>query len=1236
MLEGIGPSLDLASAAGMDLAQTADIMTDGMSMFGMQAEEAGRMSDVLAAASSSTNTNVDQLGEALKYAGANAAAAGMDIEQTSAFLGLLADNGIKGSMAGTTLNAMLRDLKANAEDGSLAVGDQSVALYDANGEMRDMTDVMDDLISATAHMSDEQRDQAVSSILGQEALKGFNVYASEGAGAVGALEDELRNSKGAASDMAETMQDNLNGALTNLKSALEEVGIAIGTALIPVVEKAVELAKMLADKFNGLDDKTQTIIAVVSALAAGFLLLVGPILLLVGFIPSIIAGFTALSTVIAAITGPIGLIVAAIASAIAIGVAWYKNFEKLEDKIGTTATLLLGMLNPITGLTSAIKIFKRGQEDAIEPVERFGESVSESTQEAVGAFMDMSEEADIALKEIAWSQEEMTRDMAESMIEGQQEITDTLLGAIDERHQEEIEATREQFENLDGLSEERKQQIIEQTNERFEEERVATEEGNRTINEIIQAAADEKRALTQEESDEILAIREDMTNQAVEVMSENQEEQKLIYEKMKDNATDLSAREAAEVVQNATKKKDDVIDEANEQFTETRLWAERQRDELGTLSEEEAQEIIESAEEKLDETISAAEETHENVVKEAQDQADEHVDLVDWETGEIKSKWQVMKDNVVKKTEEMAKSVGTWFVKMYVKAKNKAEDTKEAVKEKYEEIKESIKEKLTDAVRIVGEKIGEMPGKVLEFVDDMKEAGKDLVLGLIGGIKSLTEDAIEAISGVVGGVIKKAKSLLDTNSPSRVFIAIGSDTVKGYEEGIDGRKKHAEREITDLFDKVLKATKKKHNEELKSSKRNNDEAIDLDKKAREKLLSVAENYVEERRRTGEMSLSDEVYFWNTVYRTAEKGSEQYELGMRKHQEAVQKMRTEVESLNKEYKDRIIKINEEYNTESKRLLDEHEQAYDNHLDKMLGFAGVFDTFEREMDKTGHDFIEGMQSQVDALIDYEDVMNSLGERINNDSLIDELKGMGVQAVGELQALNELSDEELEKYVELYQEKFQRAKLYTDDEMTPMMEEVDQKLIGLKKDTSKRLDQVNEEWQMKIKQIVNGVDDEFDSMHQVGIDAMQGLSDGIGSMEGHLLRQATSIAESIKATIASAFDIHSPSRWMHDMIGQNMMMGWIGGMESKRAALIRIVEEMSNSVKDSFDPNLGKIGYSTLDSRKMRNGIQPSTDSDSVSSGGITQHLTINSPRHLSPSETARKNKQASRQLAMEWGM
>src|SRR5690625_2895687 len=252
MLAGIEPTLDLAAASGMELARASDIVTDAMSMFAMEAEEAGRMADTLAAASSSTNTDVDQLGNALQYVGANAHAAGMDIEQTSAFIGVLADNGIKGSKAGTTLNAMLRDLKDGAEDGKVAVGDQTVALYDSEGQMRDMTEVVDDLIGATDGMTDSQRDQALASIFGEQALKGFNIFANEGVGVIGKLEEERRGSEGAAKSMADIMQDNLCGAIKELNSGFEEMMIALGMALIPAIEKVVEWLIKLVGWFNDL------------------------------------------------------------------------------------------------------------------------------------------------------------------------------------------------------------------------------------------------------------------------------------------------------------------------------------------------------------------------------------------------------------------------------------------------------------------------------------------------------------------------------------------------------------------------------------------------------------------------------------------------------------------------------------------------------------------------------------------------------------------------------------------------------------------------------------------------------------------------------------------------------------------------------------------------------------------------------------------------------------------------
>lgn len=175
MASGLEPSLKLAGAAGMDLALTTDIVTDTMSMFGMKANEATKMTDMLAYAQANSNTDVQQLGEALKYCGASANAMGYDLADTTALLGTFADQGLKGSSAGTTLNAMFRDMKKNSEDGAIAIGKKNVAIVDANGNYRDMTDILADVEIATEGMTQAERDMALSSIWGTEALKGVNM-----------------------------------------------------------------------------------------------------------------------------------------------------------------------------------------------------------------------------------------------------------------------------------------------------------------------------------------------------------------------------------------------------------------------------------------------------------------------------------------------------------------------------------------------------------------------------------------------------------------------------------------------------------------------------------------------------------------------------------------------------------------------------------------------------------------------------------------------------------------------------------------------------------------------------------------------------------------------------------------------------------------------------------------------------------------------------------------------------
>lgn len=340
MVKGLKPVLNLASAGQMDLAQASDIVTDMMSMFGLEAEQAGRATDVFAVAQANSNTTVSQLGEALKKSGSAAAAAGQSLEDTSAVLGVLANNGIKGSEAGTALNAMFRDLQAAAVDGKVAIGDTSVAVYDANGNMRSMVDIIADVEKATEGMTQEQKHNALASIFQQRSLKGMNTLLNSGSGELKKLQGELNNSTGAAQTMADEMDNNLKGSFMKLKSAMEDIGIAISQMTSGPLKAIVDWAKDLALKFQELSPHAQQLIVIFGAVAAA----IGPLLWIFGSIiqkiPAVIAGFKLLGVAFGAITSPVGIVIAGITAIIGVLIYLWKTNEQFREAVISTWTTI--------------------------------------------------------------------------------------------------------------------------------------------------------------------------------------------------------------------------------------------------------------------------------------------------------------------------------------------------------------------------------------------------------------------------------------------------------------------------------------------------------------------------------------------------------------------------------------------------------------------------------------------------------------------------------------------------------------------------------------------------------------------------------------------------------------------------------------------------------------------------------------------------------------------------------
>lgn len=241
MLQGIDGVLNLAAASGMDLATASDMVTDFLSAFGLTAADAGHMVDMLAYAQANSNTTTQQLGDAFGNCAANMNAAGQDMETTTAVLEAFANQGIKGSEAGTKLSAIMRDITAKMKDGKIQIGDTAVAVTDANGNFRDLTDILMDVESATNGMGDAEKAAALSATFTSRSVGGLNMILNEGVGNIASYEQALRNSDGAAKDMAATMQDNLQGKVAGFKSALEGLGIYIYNQIATPLGNAVDV-----------------------------------------------------------------------------------------------------------------------------------------------------------------------------------------------------------------------------------------------------------------------------------------------------------------------------------------------------------------------------------------------------------------------------------------------------------------------------------------------------------------------------------------------------------------------------------------------------------------------------------------------------------------------------------------------------------------------------------------------------------------------------------------------------------------------------------------------------------------------------------------------------------------------------------------------------------------------------------------------------------------------------------
>ena len=250
---------------------------DYLTAFGLEADQAGRMADVLSYAQANSNTTTEMLGEAFKNCAVNAHNAGMSLEETTAILGRFADAGLKGSEGGTALNAIIRDMTQKMKNGAIQIGNTSVKVQDANGNFRSMTDIIRDVDKATEGMGDAQKTAALMTTFTADSIKGMGILCNTGADSIDNFTKELEKSNGTAKKMSDMMNSDLTGALKQLSSAWEGFQYDLGDTT-GVLTKIVNGLTVLVRWLKNLPGPVKQIIVTFALLAAA----VGPILLAFG------------------------------------------------------------------------------------------------------------------------------------------------------------------------------------------------------------------------------------------------------------------------------------------------------------------------------------------------------------------------------------------------------------------------------------------------------------------------------------------------------------------------------------------------------------------------------------------------------------------------------------------------------------------------------------------------------------------------------------------------------------------------------------------------------------------------------------------------------------------------------------------------------------------------------------------------------------------------------------------
>jgi TP901 family phage tail tape measure protein len=1184
--------ISAAEASGEDMALVAETVSAALNAFGLSADKASKVADILAQAANDSAAGIQDMQYTFKYAAPVAKQLGISLEELAAATEIMANNGIRGEQAGTTLRAALIRLSDPPKEAANTLERLGVKITDANGKMLPFSNIIGQLAEKTKNMSNAQKLAALSTIFGTEAASGMLTVVEAGPQKLDQLTKSLQNSAGASQEAAQKMKDNLKGSLEELQGAFETAQITIGNALAPTIEKVAGYIQNLINWFNNLSPSTQQFIATAAAVAtvlAGIGTAIGVMLMVVG---GAIDGIGALtmtfgkvakvisdtggmvglfSKALGFITSPVGIAVAAIAGLIAVGVLVYKNWDTIKAKAieiwGAIKDWFNQTLESIkqffNNAWNNIKSFTSSTWDSIKQTTvNVWNAIKTGVMAIITPFINGIKNLFNGMKD---GLQQIFNGLKQFFSGVWQAIKNIFLGAVLLI----IDLVTGNFEALRNDA-----KAI------FENLKSALSSIWSGIKSIISGTVQAIKGLVSAAWENIKSTTSSVWNGIKSLASS-------VWNGIK-SAVSNSVSAAKSAVSNAFSAMRNAVSSimSGIKSTITSMWNSAVSYLKGINLYAIGRNIIQGLANGIKSMASAVVEKVKSIANSVTKTIRNILDIhsPSRETEKL-GKYT---------TEGFAKGIESKKKDVEAASKKTAEAAKKAFNEAFAKAQTNFKLGKIDSSQYISElrkiqkEYAKLPEQVRKVQLEIKKIEDQRAKEQAEIAKKQFEDAKKAIED------KRALGQLSLDQELKMWQTLAKKYKEGSKERIE-----IEKEIVRVKGELLKQQFEKEKEYIDKRKYYNDLSL-------KEELELYENYIKKYKQGTEQR----EYYEREIYRVKKEINDKLLEANNEYAEKVKEINERLQQdelkAKEEYEAKVKEINDRLAEDERKLTEEYQKAVEDRTKALYSFAGLFDEIKRKDDITGQGLLKNLSDQVSAFKDWQTNIASLAARGIDEGLLQELRDMGPKAVDEIAALNSLSDEELNQYVQLWREKNALAKAQAVSELEGMRQETQLKIQQLRATANAELEQVRieyvnkiaqlraqaaaeleqhkNEWLAKVKEISEGTTTELNlmsaSMADIGKNSMQGLIDGLNSMMGPLRKKAQEIADTVRATIQSALEIHSPSRVMFDL-GKWVPIGLAEGIERNISAVIAATKRMAQAAIPNISSAsmTGTVGYGTV---------------------------------------------------------